>query len=109
MLNDLLNGQMPGIPNILTGWNLTNQQMLIVALFTAAATYVIVRMAAGVRVITIPVSVSVLFICAMAANWYLRDIHMSGITDIQKTMILTIIGHVLGGIVLLLGFRTERT
>ncbi len=108
MLHDIINGNLPFLPNLFSGWQLTNQQMLIIALFTAAASYVLVRVASGVKVITLPICFSSLFICAMFANWFFKDFHIVGISEIQKTLIFTVLGQAIASLILLFGFRSER-
>jgi uncharacterized membrane protein YccF (DUF307 family) len=108
MLRDILNGDMPGLPSLFSGLHLSSEQMMIIGLFTAAAAYMLVRVAAGVRIVTLPICFSSLFICAMVANWYFSDVYIHGISEVQKTLILTVVGHVVASIILLFGFRTER-
>jgi carbon starvation protein CstA len=108
MLRDIMNGDVPFLPNMFSVWNMTNQQLIIIALFSVAAAYVMVRVASGVRVITIPICFSSFFIAAMFSNWFFKDFHITAISEIQKTLIFTVVGHIVVSFVLLLGFRTEN-
>jgi hypothetical protein len=107
MLMNLLDG-LPYFPNLMSGWNLTDQQMMIIALFSGCSSYVMVRVASGVKVITAPVSFCACFFAAMFANWFFKDFHIHAISTIQKTMIFTIVGHMVATIALLFSFRSEH-
>jgi uncharacterized membrane protein YccF (DUF307 family) len=108
MLRDILSGNLPFLPNVFSAWNMTNQQLVIIALFSAASAYVLVRIASGVRVITVPISFSAFFIAAMCSNWFFKDFYIPAVSEIQKTLIFTVIGHIVSSLVLLFGFRTEH-
>ncbi len=108
MFHNLLNGWGSYLPNPFTTWDLTNQQLMIIFLFTTATGYVLTRIAHGVKVVTWPVCFASLFIAGMFANWFFKDIYFSAITEIQKTLIFTSLGQAIAALFLMLGFRTER-
>jgi hypothetical protein len=96
------------MPNIFTAWNLTNQQLLAIALLSGAASYVLVLLLASVRSLTIPISFACLFISGMFANWLFREYHFQTLSKLQETLIYTTVGHITMAIILLIAFRTER-
>jgi hypothetical protein len=108
MLDNLLRNFSSYLPNPFTAWDMTNQQLMIIFLFTAASGYVMTRITHGVKVITWPVCFAGLFIAAMFSNWFFKDFYFYAITEIQKTFILTAVGQAAAALFLMLGFRTEN-
>jgi hypothetical protein len=95
MFRDFIYGTFPFLPNLFSGWQLTNEQMMVIALFSAASSYILVRITAGVRILTIPLSFCACFFAAMFANWFFKDFHMMAVSELQKTLMFTVVGHMI--------------
>jgi hypothetical protein len=70
---------------------------VIVSMFTAAS-----------RLFTIPIGFMVLVFAANLSNFLGRDLFLSGITDLQKTMIFTILGNCVAALIVLAFFKVSE-
>ena len=69
----------------------------IVSLFTAAP-----------RLIAVPIGFIVLMFAATLSNFLARNLFLSGITELQKTMMFTILGDSIACIVILALFKVNE-
>jgi hypothetical protein len=108
MLQDILSGNLPYLPNIFSMWQISTKQFLAIALLSGAASYVLVLILAGIRSLTIPITFGLLLVAGMFSNWFFKDYHLQSLSELQETLIFTVVGHIFASLVLLLAFRTER-
>jgi hypothetical protein len=70
---------------------------VIVSMFTAAS-----------RMFTIPIGFIVLVFAANLSNFLGRNMFLSGVTDLQKTMIFTILGNCIAAFIVLAFFKVSE-
>jgi hypothetical protein len=86
-------------------WNPPDLTMRIMLLIGALSAWVITRFVVAPPLMVAPVSFIALTFAAMISNFTGRSHMVMGISDLQRAIICTVIGHAVAAIVLLAIFR----
>jgi hypothetical protein len=87
-------------------WHNPSQSLIVILIYSGVGSYVLANKASGAKAVTLPVSFFVLFSCASATNSFFRDIRLPGSDQLQHIMIFSMIGTVLGSLVVLMVLRS---
>lgn len=87
-------------------WQHPSQSLIVNLIYAGVGAVVLTNKVSGARAVTAPVSFFVLFSCASAANRFFHGYRFAGSTDLQHTLIYTMIGTVFGSLLVLLVLRT---
>ncbi len=91
--------------NDFVAWNPPNLVLYTMLCVGALSAWIITRFVVAPPLIAGPVSFIALTFAAMVSNFSGRSQSMMGVSDIQKVVFFTVIGHTVAGIILLAIFR----
>ncbi len=109
MMFELVTNALGGLYDGLRTWSPPPVTMVTVLAFTAISSYVLTGFTAGSRMFTLPISFILLFFAGLFTNFLGRNVHLTGATDMQNAIVLSLVGQVVVGFILLLLFRTETS
>lgn len=99
---------------IMKGWRdfqdwspITTTLYIMLALSLGCAVLVSVFTAAS-KLFTIPIGFMVLLFAANLSNFLVRGVFISGMTDVQKTIIFSIVGNCVAALLLLAVFKVSE-
>jgi hypothetical protein len=73
-----------------------------------ACAFIISMFTAAPRLFTVPIGFMILMFSATLSNFLARGLFLSGITELQKTMMFTILGNSIACIVILAFFKVSE-
>jgi hypothetical protein len=88
-----------------SSWNPPKMTLYTILAFGALSSFIMTRVVAAAPLFAGPVSFMILTFAALFSNFSFRGISMMGTTEIQKTLIFTVIGHAVAGVLLLAIFK----
>ncbi len=86
-------------------WHPGSQVVYTMVAISALSAILITRMTGAAALIAIPASFVILYYSAMVSNFAALSIPMVAIGTIEKAMIFSVIGHFIGGMLVLGFFR----
>jgi uncharacterized membrane protein YhhN len=108
-LEELVQIGLPSMAEIFGHWNAPSNIVQIVTLFSVASALILVKFTNGIKILTLPISYSMLFFGAMAFNRLAANLPTPGLLEMQRTILFTVAGHIVASFALLLFLRAERT
>jgi hypothetical protein len=95
--------------NDFISWSPPKLTLYTMVAFGVLSSWIMTRIVAAPPLFAGPICFVVLTSAAMLSNFTLHGIPMMGITDVQKALLFTLIGHAVAGVLLLAIFRvTEK-
>jgi hypothetical protein len=91
--------------NDFVAWNPPDLVLYTILGVGALSAWIITRFVVAPPLIAGPVSFIALTFAAMVSNFSARDQSMMGVSDMQKTVFFTVLGHAIAGILLLAIFK----
>jgi hypothetical protein len=79
--------------------------LLLIWLMSAANAILMMKVLDGVKLLTLPVSMGVMFVAASYANQFGQMPIFAELTETQRVLGLTTLGHMVAGVILLVCFR----
>lgn len=92
-----------------SGWSAPAVVVWTVSFFTIVTSLVLTSFTAGSRMFTVPVAYLLLFVSGLFTNYLGRNVHIAGATEMQVAILLTAVGQVVAGFLLLLVFKTGES
>jgi hypothetical protein len=87
-------------------WQHPSQSLIVNLIYAGIGAVVLTNKVSGARAVTAPVSFFVLFACATTANRLFHGYRFAGSSDLQHTLIYTMVGTVFGSLLVLLVLRS---
>ncbi len=109
MMFELVTNALGGLYDGFRMWSPSPVTMMTVLIFTGFSSFVLTGFTAGSRMFTLPISFILLFFAGLFANFLGRNVHLTGATDMQNAIVLSLVGQVVVGFILLLMFRTATS
>jgi hypothetical protein len=89
-------------------WNTPPITLYTIMFFGVLSSWLMTRVVAASPLFAGPICFMILTFAAMLSNFSSRGISMMGTSEIQKTLIFTVLGHAVAGVVLLAIFKVAE-
>ncbi len=89
-------------------WHPGSQVLYTMLIFSCMSAILITRMTGAVALIAIPASFVILYYAAMLSNFAALSIPMIAVGAMEKALIFSVLGHFVGGLLILGIFRVAE-
>jgi hypothetical protein len=91
--------------NDFASWNPTALTMYSIVGFGVLSSWILTKFVAAPPLFSGPISFMILTFSAMISNFSARSFIMMGTSELQKALLFTVVGHAVGGLLLLAIFK----
>ena len=105
MLEQLISGGLPSLSNPFGGWQGPQDFTYLLLLLSAISTLILTRFSDGTRIVFIPVAFGLLWFSGNFFNSAFHGVQFTGLGDMSRMSVLTVLGHIAAGPLLLACFN----
>ena len=107
MLEHLINSGLPSLSNPFGGWQGPQDFTYLLLFLSAISTLILMRFSDAVRIVFIPIAFGLLWLSGNLFNSAFHSIQLAGLGEMPRMSVLTVLGHVAAGPLLLACFSSR--